>query len=170
MFRFVFILAFAVVLTGCSHTRHLNPVSPGDRAEINERGSSTATVTLRSGESVKARSLHVAEDVTTWNDPQIGSPESISTNEIDTIQYTNRGRGFLEGAGIGLGVGLVAGAVIALADGSEPENVGEAVGESIGDAVVLVGVPILGAAAGGAVGAGIGSRTTYTPTSTGREP
>lgn len=148
-----------LMISGCTHTRVLPPDA---RAEINQRGQqSTATLKLNTGERITTRSLHFAPDVVSWVDPVTGRAASRTVTEIVSVQFTKRGRGALQGLGIGLVAGVLIGAVVFVIDEHNTDPCTEfcffldpSPGEAAVIGAVLVGVPsaLLGAAIGGARG------------------
>ena len=159
-----------LVLAGCTHSHPLNAASPESRSHVNARAEQkSALVTLYDGEEVRARSLHVAPDVTTWLDPKTGTMRSVPTSELASVRFTDRGRGVLEGLGLGTAIGVVSGAVVgayAEANGDEGGYVSiEVPGAILGGAVF----GSLGLLIGGIAGVDRGSYTVYTPPVTARD-
>lgn len=172
MSRFLLLVATVVALTGCSHTRVVNPASPDDQIRVNQHAEGkAASVTLSNGERIRARNLRMTETLTTWIDPESGALDSTATGNIESIRFRNRGQGFLEGAGIGLGVGLV-GSVLALSMSPRGEEESPATDILWGMArgFVAVILPIETTAIGGVSGLIIGKRTTYAPVPSGGDP
>ena len=105
-------LAVTLLLAGCVHT-HPAPLASADgRSEVNDRArTADAVVVLDGGEQARARALHLAPDLATWTDPKTGAARSAPTGDLVSVRFVDRGRGGLEGAGLGLlagaGVGLV---------------------------------------------------------------
>lgn len=154
-----------VVFAGCTHTRVLTADSPDALAEINQRGErSTASVTLITGETVSARSLHFAPDLVTWIDPQTGATTSSHTSDVGSVRFMSRGRGALEGLGVGFLTGAVVGGLVfflAESGGADCQSciLDFSPGEAALLGIIVIGVP--GAAVGGLVGAGRGSRRVF---------
>lgn len=151
------------IFAGCNHMRVLSVDSPNSYSEINQRGEqSTALVTLNSGGTVSARSLHFAPDVVTWMDPWSGEMGSVQTANIKSVQFQSQGSGALEGLGIGLIVGVVGGTVLGLiATATEPANCSFfcGTGTNVVFGIIVVGVP--SSVIGGLAGAARGSRSVY---------
>ncbi len=155
MLRACLIVIAAALLTGCTHTRTFDAYSQETRETGNKRAErATSTVVLLSGEQVRARSLHVAPDVTTWVDPKNGEVRSVPTAEVASVRFTSRGRGVLDGLGIGFAVGIGIGALLGAADSGifTPAN-----GALFG--AIFFSVP--GTGIGGLVGLAVGSKTKY---------
>ena len=164
MLRACLIVIAAALLTGCTHTRTFDAYSLETRATVNKRAErATSTVVLISGEQVTARSLHVAPDVTTWVDPKNGEVRSAPTAEVASVRFTSRGRGVLEGLGIGFAVGIGLGALVGADIGTNNDGTASnaAAGALVG--AVLLGVPfgVPSAGIGGLVGLAVGSKTKY---------
>lgn len=165
MKRLVLTIAVGLLLTGCTHTRTFDIASSNARTELNARAEGeTTTLTLRTGESVSARSVSVAPDMTTWIDPATGDVRSVSTREVATVRFDNRGRGALEGLGWGAAIGAGAGVLVGAVSGATDDNEGESIevyssSESAGLAAIVLGVT------GGLVGTAVGTirqrRTVY---------
>lgn len=161
------VVVAALTLAGCTHNRTLEPASPESRTHVNARAEGeSALVTLRHGEEVRARSLHVAPDVTTWLDPDTSEMRSVPTSELASVRFTDRGRGVLEGLGVGAaygaGLGVLVGALTGANDDGDFIQFSPAGGALIGG-VFFGGI---GAAIGGLAGLDQGSRTVYAPVTT----
>jgi hypothetical protein len=105
----------ALVLAGCTHHRSLDAASPESRSHVNARAEGeSALVTLDVGEEIRARGLHVAPDVTTWLDSDTGEARSVPTTSLASVRFTDRGRGVLEGIGLGTAIGFAFGTVAGL--------------------------------------------------------
>ena len=160
------VVVAALALAGCTHSRSLDAASPESRTHVNARAEEEfALVTLHDGEEVRARGLHVAPDVTTWLDPDTDEMRSVPTSNLASVRFTDRGRGVLEGTGIGtaigfaFGVGVGAGAYLGL-----EENDGISiiqVSPAGGVLIVGAGFGFLGLLIGGVAGLDGGSRTVY---------
>ena len=101
------LVVLALVAGGCTHTHSL--AGAPSRAEVNGRAPTvTATVALASGDTVRARSLHLALDVTTWTD-EAGELRSAPTANVVSVRFQDPRRGAWEGAGLGLAVGVPVG-------------------------------------------------------------
>ena len=102
------------MLSGCTHSRVLDPATTGTLHEINERAKQTpATVTLATGERAAAQHLHLAPDMATWVTDD-GGVRSIPLSEVAVVEFESAGRGALDGLKIGLGIGAAAAALAAL--------------------------------------------------------
>jgi hypothetical protein len=147
----------ALVLAGCTHHRPLDAASPESRSHVNARAEGEyALVTLHGGEEAPARGLHVAPDVTTWLDSDTGEARSVPTTSLASVRFTDRGRGVLEGIGLGTAIGFAFGTVAGTLDdsGGIVQFSPLLIGAGYGMAGFLVGI---------AVGAERGSRTVYAP-------
>lgn len=129
-----FILVLFLVSSGCFQTRSLTPGSARLRADINGRASEqTVFVMLSWGEVVRAQSFHLAPDVATWLDLEDGTLRSVPASDVVRVQFLNRGRGALEGAGWG----LVATGAVAAAAGMYSIVSGDTYFGPAGDAVIM---------------------------------
>jgi hypothetical protein len=163
------VIVVALALAGCTHSRPLEPASPESRTHVNARAEGeSALVTLHDGEEAHARSLHVAPDVTTWLDPDTGEMRSVPTSDLAFVRFTDRGRGVLEGTGIGtaigfaFGVGVGAGAYLGLEENDDGSNLGFIqVSPAGGVLIVGAGFGLIGLLIGGIAGVDRGSYTVY---------
>jgi hypothetical protein len=160
------VVVAALALAGCTHHRPLDTASPESRTHVNTRAEGeSALVTLHDGEEVRARSLHVAPDVTTWLDPETGEMRSIPTNDLVSVRFTDRGRGVLEGIGLGtaigfaFGVGVGAGAYLGLG-GNDGVGIIQ-VSPAGGVLIVGAGFGLIGLFIGGVAGVDRGSYTVH---------
>ena len=164
-------LLIALALAGCTHSRPFDTASPDSHAGINDRAEGEAAlVTLYGGEEARARSLHVAPDMTTWIDSDTGEMRSVSTSELASVRFTDRGRGILEGVGygaaVGAGLGVVVGALTGAYDDGDEIIQFSPLGGALVGSVVFGGA---GAVIGGFAGLDQGSRTVYLPSPLARD-
>ena len=154
-------LAVSLLLAGCTHVRPA-PLASGDgRSEVNDRArTAEAVVVVADGERARARALHLAPDLATWTDPETGSVRSAPTGDLVSVRFVDRGRGGVEGAGLGLlagaGVGLVLGTLVAVTDESGP-----ILTPAEGVAFSALGFGLVGAGVGAVGGFDRGSQTVY---------
>ena len=140
-------LAAGLLLAGCVHTQPAPLASAGGRAEVNDRArTADAAVVLADGERTRARALHLAPDLATWTDPETGAARSAPTGDLVSVRFVDRGRGGLEGAGLG----LLAGAGVGLVLSTAAVVSGDAGPIAPAEGVVLI------ASTFGLVGAGVG--------------
>jgi len=160
------VVVAALALAGCTHSRPLDTTSPESRTHVNARAEGeSARLTLHGGEEVRAHGLHVAPDVTTWLDPDTGEMRSAPTGDLASVRFTDRGRGVLEGIGLGTAIGFAfgvsvgAGAYLGLgeSDGASVIQVSPAGGVLI----VGAGFGLIGLFIGGVAGVDRGSYTVY---------
>jgi hypothetical protein len=139
-------------ITGCSSTRIAS--TGDDLGTVNllaERR--VAHVTLAGGEIVRARALLIEADSVSWVDARTGEFRTAATPQVREVRFTSRGRGALEGAGLGAAIGGGAlGGLFTL--GMVASGWSWEWGGMISGAVL--GLPI-----GAAAGAGMGERSTY---------
>ena len=164
MLHRLFFTALLLWLPACTHTRTVEVASPEAQRAINVRVERrTARVALAGGSAVSVRALHVAPDVTTWIDPATGKTGSAPTAEVVSVQFTNRGRGLLEGLGLGLVVGAGGGALVGLATYEEPRPGELCIFCSRSDSALLGAVffGMVGTGLGGLIGLARGSRIVH---------
>ncbi|MGB3544836.1 hypothetical protein [Rubrivirga sp.] len=115
-------LILLLVASGCVQTSALDLESAPLRSDINDRAAlETTLVTLAWGETVRARLFHIAPDVATWLDPKTRRFRSVPASDVARVRFVHRGRGALEGGGLGLLVagGLAAATYAAAVPGSD---------------------------------------------------
>ena len=154
----VLALLLGTVLAGCTHTQPLHVSSPAERAAFNAQAEGTeARIALVDGTPSTGHSVRVAPDVTRWTDLQTG-PRSAPTSEIASIRYVDRGRGALEGAGLGLVGGGLIGGLVGTDGGAEPDEMEVF---TVTPEQILLGFAIIGTVIGAVVGMARGHRTIY---------
>jgi len=142
-----------LVVAGCNSTHHVSRTQPNGYARVTEAAAGeTARVHFRDGRTMKLENLYVGPDSATGVSPE--SPDgnrSFPVAAIRSVEFVNRGAGFLQGLGTGFAVPLGAGMV---ASATEDEEFIPAwfVG-------AVLGVP--GGLVGGIVGAIRGQREIY---------
>ncbi len=173
-----------MALTGCVHVRPVDPQAAPSFAELNRQAQKkSATVRLYAEpyavvvrradggsrakvidyREVTVRSLQVTPDSTSWLNARTHQLETVSTAQIKEIRFVRRGRGALEGLGIGLLSGAALGAVLGYAACPCTSWFGEAYGFSRGYGAG-VGVRVggfLGGFLGLLVGSLSGSKQVY---------
>jgi hypothetical protein len=157
--RYRLLVLAALTLAGCTHSRPFDTASPASRAAVNTRAESeSALVTLHDGEQVRVRGLHIAPDATTWIDPNTGVMRSVPTSELASVRCTDRGRGVLEGIGLGTALGTGLGLLVGSALGASDEGF-----LTRTEWTLLIGSVFGGAGAtiGGLAGLDRGSYTVY---------
>ena len=129
-------------------------------------------LTLADGRALKVSSLQATPDSTSWFNKDTDRFETVATAEIQEIRFVKRGKGALQGLGLGLLTGAVLGAIVARGEvtvnGATDEQLcGEegdpflcyyAVTTKAALAVSMVG---LGSLLGPIVGAVLGSKEVY---------
>lgn len=104
------VAAAALALSGCVSTAGTLD-SAQDRTRLNARAAQqTATVTLVSGETFRARGFRVDADEASWTDPGTGQLVVFDRTDVARVRFIRRGQGMLDGAALGAGTGFVAGA------------------------------------------------------------
>lgn len=148
--REVMIIALAVFTSQCTHIRQVHSFDDINKAAAGK----PASMTLTNGRVLSGKGLEVAIDSTFWLDSVTGRKQSIATSEVGKVVIKKRGRGALEGLGIGILTGAVTGAVIGFASGDDdPKTVFlplTAEEKALGGGIVL-------GAAGGLLGLPIGA-------------
>lgn len=178
----------ALVLMGCTHTRTVDLDSmEADLAlaEINDRAQQQtpklkgnewhmskevhhrstlrpSTLEARGSKAIEVPELHVKPDSTSWWNEQLGSPETIATEEIYEISFKSGGQGvltgFLVGGVIGFAVGFPFG--VGLNKGSCESSDCRGKEAETGLQVSLVFGALFGLVGAG-VGAAVGGKDTY---------
>ena len=131
---------------GCSHTLRLGPQAPPEswqKAQQRLEGRK-AEVVLRDGRRFRADGVEVSPEAVVWWEAGSGTRHSVPPGDVEAICYRERGRGALEGAGLGLLVGAGGMAFAVAADCSDSAEgclawtiVGAIVGAVIGPPVGL---------------------------------
>jgi hypothetical protein len=113
----------------------------------------TITVLLRDGREMELKNLYVGPDFTTGTRPQ-GGERTFPTSIVKKVELTNRGRGFLEGFGVGAGTAFGSAVLAGFASDG-------AFGASV--MVLVAGAPIafVGGLAGGVIGGIAGHQRAY---------
>lgn len=144
------VLATLVALAaGCTYVRPAPLATAAGRAEVNDRASGRAAVlTFADGSRVEAWSARVAADSVTWA-AHGGRGGAAPTTSLIEVRVVDRGRGGVEGAGLGAAVGSGVGLVL----GALAETVGG--GSGFVPVSPAEGIA-LSTLAFGAVGAGVG--------------
>ena len=151
MVRIALVLVL-VSLAGCTHTSALGGEGSDSRERLNGLAPDRPVeVTLVSGEVIRARGVHVAEDVTTWFDRDTGSIGEAPTREIARVTYAHHGRGAADGAMVGAASLGVLGSFFLM--GTFQDTQGSTLqGAVVGAGVFAIPGALIGAAAGGATG------------------
>ena len=114
--RFSLFLILATILTGCTHSHIVRPSESKSYVSLNKRGlRQQATITLVKGRKLKGDKLRFAPDSTSWVDPHTQSVIAVPTAEVTHILFVRRGKGALEGLGLGFLTGALFGVPFALA-------------------------------------------------------
>jgi hypothetical protein len=140
---------------GCSHTIRLGPQAPPERWQKAQQRleGRRAEVVLRDGRRFRADGVEVSPEAVVGWEVGSGTRHSAPPGDVEAICYRERGRGALEGAGLGalVGAGGMAFAVAAdCSDSAEGCRVWTIVGAIVG---AVIGPPV-----GLAIGAVRGSR------------
>lgn len=142
-----------LVAAGCSSTHHVSRTSPNGYARVTEAATGeTARVHLRDGRTVKLKNLYVGRDsVTGISTESHDGPRSFPTAAVRSVEFVNRGTGFLQGLGTGFAVPLGWGMLMSATEDEEFIPAW-----SIG---AMLGIP--GGLVGGIAGAIWGQREIY---------
>lgn len=152
-------LILAALFIGCTHNHFVRSTSSANYASLNERGRRhQAIITLANGRELTAYKLRFAPDSTSWVDPHTQRPIAVQTAEVSNIRFVSRGKGALEGFGLGLLIGALSGAMIGLAGRDYPE-----VSFTAEEKALLGGIAFgaLGGSIGLPVGRAVGSKDIY---------
>lgn len=156
--RDVVIMALAVFASRCTHIRQVHSFDDINKAAAGK----LASMTLTNGQVLSGKGLQMAMDSTFWLDKATGRKQSIATSEIGKVVIKKRGRGALEGLGIGILTGAVTGALIGFASGDDdPKTVFlplTAEEKALGGGIVLGGA---GGLLGLPIGAAVGSKDKF---------
>jgi len=153
--RSALLVATVGFVGGCTHHRPLTELSEVVGGEL--------TVETTSHQRIDARAYPSADGVQITNEDR----QPIATGEIDEVTEIKRGRGALEGGGIGALGGIAAGVILGFAAGDDPcdENVERDCyyAFTAGQNAMIFGIIFggLGGLGGLVVGAIIGSRDVY---------
>ncbi len=156
------LLVLFILLPACTHVRTAN--SDDRYAEINQRSErEPVTVWLTNGVRFRTERLHIASDVTTWYEYGTVEVQRFPTDEIARVEFKSRGRGALEGLGIGLVVGAITGFAFDFASGQQDEENIIQVDDLEEDVAIVLGVlwSSLGGLIGLPIGAVVGSKDVY---------
>ena len=144
--RSLLLVLLIAAASGCTHTRTLDPAAPSGFAGLNARAHDAATVCLADGRRFAVRSVHVAPDVTTGLSVDTGRAVAVPTDSVASVTFRSRGRGLVQGLGIGLAAGAGGAAVGALLSRGNAVDAGW--GASVGGLVVAVPALTVGGVAG----------------------
>lgn len=156
------LLATLLLATGCTHQQPLRLDEVGRLARFNAQATEQiAVVTLSDGETHSARSLQVTPDLTSWIDPGSNAVMSVPTHDVADVRLRDRGKGALDGLGLGVVIGGLTGAVIGLASGDDDPDLLFAFKASEKAMVGGIGLGLLGGIVGLVVGGVAGSEEVY---------
>jgi hypothetical protein len=149
----------AVALTGCASTRLINPEKPSDLAMMSFKQDQKVRVTTSDGQWFLVSNLQVKPDSTRWFDGR--QFVSVATSDINEVTRIRRGKGALQGLGLGLLSGAAVGGFIGIASYEPCDNClidfGPGFSLMAGSALgVVAGAPF-----GILVGASVGSKSKY---------
>ena len=111
----IVVLVSLLAFSACTTTRTAQPGTPEAAAYLRAVAGDVVTVTLVGGERVRARSVRVGADSTSWLDPASRALRSVATAEVVRVERTDRQRGAVRGAVTAAAVAGVASAVAAYA-------------------------------------------------------
>jgi hypothetical protein len=110
---------------GCSHTIRLGSQAPPERWQRAQRRleGRRVEVVLRDGRRFRADDVEVSPEAVVWWEAGSGTRHSAPPGDVEAVCYRERGRGALEGLGLGALVGAAGGFVyFAVAATSECEE------------------------------------------------
>ena len=128
------LVVVVMVCPGCATTYLLDSEERSSAAhepiaEINERASvSRVGLSLDDGPLLIVSNLRVGPDSTSW--VTASSYETVATSSVTRVQFVNRGRGALDGLGLGLLGGVVVGGVLGAVSYNGPDFFTSSRGES----------------------------------------
>ena len=118
----IVVLIFSIVQIGCSSSYIVSSIpNHGDLSfsqfndEANDR---SATIVFHNGSILHGQQVLSEPYSTSWLDPTKGVRAAVPNDRIEKIVFSNRTRGTLEGAGIGLLAGGAAGFLVGSTLGS----------------------------------------------------
>lgn len=147
------VLLVAVLLMGCRHTRVVE--SSDEHERLNRVAQDRkATLVFRDGASLAVRDARVASDSLFWLNEQTEQTEASTLADVEQLTFRRRGRGAVDGAGLGFLIGMPLGALLIDSPSGGSGGAGERVGAALagGTSFGLWGV---------VVGGIVGSRITY---------
>ena len=156
-----------LLATGCSSTHRVMGPSGGQEASRSETygysrvtedvSGETVRVFLRDGQEMELQNLYVRPDSTTGTGPD-GDQISFPTSMVKKVESKKRGRGFLEGLGIGAGTAF--GSTV-LAGFASDDPFGGAAGAALVALAAGPRIAFIGGLTGGVIGGAAGHRRTY---------
>ena len=156
-----------LLATGCSSTHRVMEPSSEQRASqldaydysrvTEEVSGKTVTAFLRDGREMELQNLYVGPDSTTGTGPD-GDQISFPTSMVKKVESRKRGRGFLEGLGIGAGTAF--GSAV-LAGFASDGPFGGAAGAALVALAAGPRIASIGGLTGGVIGGAAGHRRTY---------
>ncbi|MGH7456723.1 MAG: hypothetical protein ACRENG_35570 [bacterium] len=159
MFRHYFFMILIVALYGCTSSRLINPRNSADLAKISIKPDQKVRVTMSNGHWFIGSNLQVTPDSTRFF---VGRQFlSVANSEVKEITHVRRGKGALQGLGLGLLTGTAVGGIIGIAAYKPCDNCfidfGPGFSLMAGSALgILLGGPF-----GALIGADIGSKSKY---------
>ena len=116
-------LVLSCLVTGCIHNHTLNSTTSDNYKSLTEQSRHRkAIIVLKNGRLYYAEKLRLEPDSTLWIDAYAKSAQAAKTSEVAHVRFTRRGKGALEGLGLGLLGGAVSGAILGFTDGDEPSD------------------------------------------------
>ena len=148
------IVTLSVLTTSCTHIRQYSTFD-----EINTRTKGkNAKITLINEQDLIGRGIYITPDSTFWIDPNTSYKKSIITQAVSSIVINNRGRGTLEGLGLGLLGGIATGVSIGLLSGYEPGDIFTAEMKAL---LLGIGLGGIGGLLGLPIGTAVGSKDKF---------
>lgn len=106
---------FAFTVLGCTSTRTLTMNSPEPFERLNGvAADKDAVVELSDGTELPVRALRAASDSVSWINPKTDAVVQVPVKEVVAVRLVRRGKGSLQGLGIGVATGAVIGALLSL--------------------------------------------------------
>ena len=156
------ICAFLVLIlaTSCTRVHNLELTQPEELEQL-EQLSRRHPCTVRSidGTKYKARFLLVDQDSTSWTHLESRTTQRIATHQIREIRFVRRGKGLVEGLGLGFITGACMGGAIGVMMGSSDDSAATPPHEDFLFGAAALGIPM--ALIGGIIGPLSGSKDLY---------
>lgn len=154
-----FLIVVALFIVGCAHTHRLSqPPTAVDFDEFNKIAKGRkGQIVLLDGRKFSGYDIRVAPSTTSWRDSARTITKNIPTSEINKIQFGNRGRGALEGFGVGVLIGGASAILLGLTSGGGEEFSPITTGVIL---AIYIGMPA-GAVLGTIIGTSVGSKDVF---------
>ncbi len=118
--RIIVLLVIFSIFMSCTHIIFINNQRQLTESPINENGKKyEAKIILKNGQDYTGSFLNFSQDSLSWKTSE-NETKSLPYSEIKSITFRKRGKGALEGLGMGLLLGGIFGGVIGYSSGDDP--------------------------------------------------